>query len=244
MIQAARKKTNVQLEGKLYPFQFIEYANTVNVLKSIFGGFEYPIWPFLKLTTGTILDVGANIGATALFFAAHCPQASLLAFEPSRVNFELLQANTASVANVRCFPHGIYDRECTARLFHGLEAHSHDSVSANVLSSPDWEEVRLRPLSSVIVEEGIESIALLKVDTEGCEVPILRDVEPFLDRIRAIFLEFHSENDRLEIDQLLRGRFLLWRGRIVSPHRGVLCYAAREMVPADLEGAQIQRPCI
>jgi FkbM family methyltransferase len=42
-----------------------------------------------------ILDAGANIGASTLFFSLHFPKAHILALEPAPDNFELLRAKVA-----------------------------------------------------------------------------------------------------------------------------------------------------
>src|SRR4051812_16185801 len=41
-----------------------------------------------------IIDAGANIGASAVYFGCTFPAAHIVAIEPARSNFELLQANT------------------------------------------------------------------------------------------------------------------------------------------------------
>ena len=82
----------------------------------------------------------------------------------------------------------------------------------------------------MIAEHGISRIGLLKLDTEGSEVPILRDLEDFLDRIDAVFLEYHSEADRLEIDRILSSRFDLCKATIDLVHRGTLAYVAKAII--------------
>lgn len=50
-----------------------------------------------------ILDAGANIGASAVFFGVHFPRAHIVALEPAADNFELLRANTAGLdVDARC----------------------------------------------------------------------------------------------------------------------------------------------
>ncbi len=49
-----------------------------------------------------IFDLGGNIGLSALMFAARYPMARIVAVEPDRDNFELLERNTRGYDNVRC----------------------------------------------------------------------------------------------------------------------------------------------
>ena len=48
-----------------------------------------------------IVDCGANIGATTLYFSTHIPNATVIAIEPERSNFELLVKNMADRANTK-----------------------------------------------------------------------------------------------------------------------------------------------
>lgn len=49
-----------------------------------------------------ILDLGANIGLSSLYFSKNFPQAHVLAVEPSPDNFDLLRANLAGRERVQC----------------------------------------------------------------------------------------------------------------------------------------------
>ncbi|MCP6036985.1 FkbM family methyltransferase, partial [Klebsiella pneumoniae] len=50
--------------------------------------------------TPLIIDCGANIGCSALFFAREFPAAKLVAVEPERNNVEMIRKNCASLNNV------------------------------------------------------------------------------------------------------------------------------------------------
>ncbi len=43
-----------------------------------------------------VLDCGANIGLSVIYLKKICPTATIIAFEPDKNNFELLQKNIAS----------------------------------------------------------------------------------------------------------------------------------------------------
>ena len=53
--------------------------------------------------TPLIVDVGAHIGAAAVYFACSFPAARLIAIEPEHHNFELLRTNTIGLP-VECLP--------------------------------------------------------------------------------------------------------------------------------------------
>jgi hypothetical protein len=134
------------------------------------------------------------------------------------------------LANVRLFNCGLYDRDCQAKLYQGVESSATNSIFPSAHNTGGYEIVTLRRASSFLAEQAVSHITLLKLATEGAEVPILRDLDPWLDRVDAVALEFHSEEDRLEIDCLLSGRFCLVQGKVHSLHRGILVYVGKEIL--------------
>jgi hypothetical protein len=63
---------------------------------------------FRCFAKGTILDIGANIGCTALAFSSMAEIAH--AFEPSPTTFALLSSNTAVASNVILHNYGLGER--------------------------------------------------------------------------------------------------------------------------------------
>ena len=71
---------------------------------------------------------------------------------------------------------------------------------------------------------------MLKVDTEGCEVPIFASLLERLGGVKVIYLEYHSEADRRELDAMLSPTHQLFFGRLVGDS-GELLYLAHHLVP-------------
>ncbi|MBW3570025.1 MAG: FkbM family methyltransferase [Gemmatimonadetes bacterium] len=69
-------------------------------------------------------------------------------------------------------------------------------------------ECRLRPLSAVIREEGVERIDLLKIDVQKAEMDVLRGIDDeHWPGIRQIVMEVHDLDGRLaEVERLLEAR--------------------------------------
>ena len=88
----------------------------------------------------------------------------------------------------------------------------------------------------------MRAIDVLKVDTEGCELPILRSIAELLPSIPVIYVEYHSEDDRREIDRMLGDTHVVVAGHVFQIHRGELTYVARGAFPsaeALAEGAVV-----
>lgn len=182
-----------------------------------------------------IMDVGANVGLAAAYLRLCCPEAEIHCFEPAPEPLEFLRTNAKQIGNCTVHPFGLHARDETATMYRGSTGTATTSLFHHNYSSDDRFSVPLRDAYSAFQEvlQG-RNIDILKLDTEGCELPILTRARSFLDNARLVYVEFHSEPDRRAIDELLCGSHTLWRAAISSPHRGLLTYALRSALPERL----------
>ena len=203
-----------------------------SILAQILKGKTYPIIDFIG-EVGTVLDVGANIGAFAIFSSLMYPGAKVHALEPAAEPFWLLEENARQFANIDVYNTGLFSKDCTMPLYKG----DIDSVTASVghsrHNSTLSEVVALRAADRWMRENGLDTPDILKVDTEGCEIGILESLREWLPEIKVLYLEYHSENDRRAIDGLLRDSHVLLAGTVHAPHRGEFTYVARNAFPTD-----------
>ncbi len=188
----------------------------------------------------TIVDVGANIGASVLYFASNFPDARIVAFEPFGDSYELLRRNTEDLPEVSTFNFGLYDRDVRMPMHIGTQDSVTNSVGRSCLAWPNRRvEVELREAGSALRAQGLTAIDILKLDTEGCELPILRALVGLLSSTAVIYVEWHSEGDRWELDRMLAPTHALFRGTVHSPHRGEFCYVLRDRVPEGVHDMAI-----
>ena len=112
--------------------------------------------------------------------------------------------NTAEMSNVYCHRFGLFSEDRTVTLHDGSLDSGMASIAPNPLTLEQGQQVELRSIADWLDETRPPSVDVLKVDTEGCEVPILRGLGERLASIAVVYVEYHSESDRREIDQLLR----------------------------------------
>jgi FkbM family methyltransferase len=233
-------QVTVVCNGEARPFYLFDTPLGRRVFEEVVTGKSYPLQPSFG-EVQTILDVGANVGAASLYFALNYPHARVLAFEPEPQSYALLARNTQGLPRVEAYNFGLADEDRRALLYLGRQ----DSVTNSVCSSPENTgasvEVELREARTVLAEQGVEAVDILKLDTEGCEVPILRSLVGLLPRLGVVFVEYHDEEDRREIDRMLGGTHVLFQGRVLAPHRGEFCYLARSRLPPGFRGGQIQK---
>ena len=154
----------------------------------------------------TIVDVGANVGASALFWRARYPAAHLLCFEPAAGNFALLSQNLAGYASTECFNEGLGSADAQLELIASPGAGNEGGWSLYQRCQKGGEErqrVTIRRSGARLAELGVRAIDVLKVDTEGHEREVLRGLEPeILDRTKYITGELHGEKDFALLDWL------------------------------------------
>jgi FkbM family methyltransferase len=133
-----------------------------------------------------ILDCGANVGVSCLFFSRRFPEAKITAFEPDPKIFAYLQGNLASggCRNVELLAQAVWSENTTLRFqSEGADAGRVDAGGGKGLI--EIPAVRLRDFLTGPVD-------LLKLDIEGAETVVLKDIAPNLHWVRHLFVEYHS----------------------------------------------------
>lgn len=149
-----------------------------------------------------IMDVGANVGQSALRFASQFPQSTIYALEPFQAAFEALCLNLKSFPNVRPFrlaagsqngPRSALRNEEVASQVNSLVDHR----QAMLADKGTAETIELVTLDDFCHQNGIASIDLLKTDTEGYDLEVLKGGTKLLDqgRIKAIICEVGVSGD-------------------------------------------------
>lgn len=136
-----------------------------------------------------ILDCGANIGASVLWFAARYPGASIVAIEPAPDNFDLLARNCKGLdAELRHAAIGAADG--TAHL--SIEGRAAYGYQTNFQG--DGLQVQVVSLRSILASFPASTYTpfLLKVDIEGAEQHLFSADHGLLDRFPIILFEPHD----------------------------------------------------
>jgi FkbM family methyltransferase len=141
-----------------------------------------------------MFDIGANVGQTVDALLALFPSANIHAFEPGRAAFKSLTATHSGLRNVHLNNFGLGSASGMGTFF----TNSKSDMSSFLPLGPDgWGEITDRPevnistVDAYCSENGIQSLDLLKSDTQGFELEILKGSKRMLNegRIRLIYLE-------------------------------------------------------
>jgi FkbM family methyltransferase len=155
----------------------------------------------------TVLDIGANVGATALYFARLFPNARIYAFEPAPDNFAVLSRNIANSDRIRGFNFGLGAEDAELELFHSDNPVNFGGYSLHPAGSDTSKKIRIRirNAAAVLSELSLEKIDIVKVDTEGAEYDILTAFpERILQTAKYVTGELHGNKDFALLEYLSR----------------------------------------
>jgi len=134
-----------------------------------------------------IIDAGANIGASAVYFALAFPQALIVAIEPEAENFRLLQRNTEGL-RVHCLQAALASSPGKAKVIDPGEGHwgyrteqAADGAGIPCVTIPEICDMA-RPHFPFIV----------KIDIEGAEGDVFSRNTAWVARTPIIIVELHD----------------------------------------------------
>jgi len=152
-----------------------------------FGAYwYYDLKYFLKeKTLETVFDVGANVGQTAELITQHFPDSTTYSFEPVPRTFDLLTERMKPFANVKPVNIAFGDQAGQAEILTiPFSERNTLLVNRREKKASDTEEemvtVNIDTVAHFCLQKNIESINLLKIDTEGFEINVLKGSEKLL----------------------------------------------------------------
>jgi FkbM family methyltransferase len=165
-------------------------------LSSVAATVEHDSLP-LRRDLRTVFDVGANRGQFSLYSLARFPSARIFAFEPipdAALHLEKLFENENQV-QVMPFALGNSEGEVDMHLSAKEDSSSLLPVGERQITLfPGTDEVgtvraQVRRLDNVLAERNFEAPALLKVDVQGFELPVLQGAEQSLRLFDQVLVE-------------------------------------------------------
>jgi FkbM family methyltransferase len=144
-----------------------------------------------------VLDVGANIGMTALALSQICPRGQVAAIEPVPHTFHYLQRNVAQAdsGNIKIFNFALGSREGLA-LMQGHPSNLACSFIADnytILASDHFShKITVKRLDEAFCELSLDRLDFMKVDVEGFELEVFAGAKKILATYKPIvFLEMN-----------------------------------------------------
>lgn len=149
-----------------------------------------------------IIDAGANIGLTSVYFARKYPRALIVAIEPEGTNYRQLCDNTRDHPSVTCLHAALWGEDKQIQLVDpGLGHWGFMTAEAGAVASgvsaalPTGQSVQALSVETLIKRFAIDRIDIFKIDIEGAELELFSASAAWIDCVDSIIIELH---DRLK----------------------------------------------
>jgi FkbM family methyltransferase len=163
----------------------LHHPHDMFTVNEVFCREDYAAGPNVR----TVVDIGSNIGLSALYFLTRTPRSRVWCFEPVPRNVERLRHNLAQLAGRWDVAEvAVADRAGTVR-FGTEESGRYGAIGRSGGREIVVECLSVNDVLAGVLEE-VEHIDVLKIDTEGAELATANAIRPeYLDRIDLIYLE-------------------------------------------------------
>ena len=176
--------------------EILEIKNKLGTIKLLHGAqngdpigvFFEEVYKMFPVKDQTIIDVGANIGDSSIYFALKGAK-KIIAIEPFPANYELAKKNI-ELNNLQ----KIIDIDlagCSNKSGYLTVDNKKSGGGASLTSSIKGTEIPLFNLENILKQNNLDS-AILKMDCEGCEYDsILKTDNEIMRKFSTIIIEYH-----------------------------------------------------
>jgi FkbM family methyltransferase len=138
-----------------------------------------------------ILDCGANIGLSTIFFKQIYPKAIIICFEPDPKIYELLKynLNQFNYDDIQIFNSAVWVRD------EKLIFESDKSWGGKIVDKNNGKTISI---DAINLNKYLDSkVDFLKIDIEGAEYEVIKNCSDLiLKNVKNIFFEWHSFSDK------------------------------------------------
>ena len=141
-----------------------------------------------------IVDAGANIGLSSIYFANRFPQARIIAIEPEMTNFALLKRNIGGYPKILATHIALWNENTELDIVDpgygkwGFRTRSNTTGD----STKACGKVRALTVDRIMDEHGFDFIDILKMDIEGAEKEVFEDASKWITKVGVLIIELHD----------------------------------------------------
>jgi len=212
--------------GKWADFMLRENTNDENTIQAVFKEDEYHLFSLPVRDGGVVVDIGGHIGTFSVLAALMHPTAKVYTYEPCAENYELI-CETLAInklqRQVQANLKAVWKKEEEViTIFFGDETAFGTEHRFNCSHFQGWGktdkdrkfDIETVSLHSILEDNKIERVDVLKIDCEGSEYEIFKHAsKKDLNKIDYIIGEYHNtqkppmQDPRGELLKCLKGLF-------------------------------------
>lgn len=199
----------------------IEIADAPSFFSMYREIFKKEIYKFKSETKKPyIIDCGANIGLSVIYFKNLYPEAEIIGFEPDKRIFDMLKNNIKSFDfnNVQIIQKALWNKEGETRF-------SSEGADAGRLADKNETTNPTTVMTTSLRSYLGKPVDFLKIDIEGAETVVMEDCADLLINVKNLFVEYHSFGDKEQKLDILLGilkkagfRYYIYNFGVLSHH--------------------------
>ncbi len=175
----------------------------LRVFKQIFLDQVYYFFPE-DFDPKIIVDAGANVGFSSIWFADKFPNSKIISIEPEANNFLLLEKNIKNYKNIIPLNSGLWYKDGFLDLVSGTTG-SWGFETIEKTKNLDSNTVKSVSINTICREFEIDSIDLLKIDIEGAETDLFSNhPQEWLNKVKILMIETHERKRKGSTDLIFR----------------------------------------
>lgn len=148
--------------------------------------FKYPV------KAKIIIDGGANIGLASIAFKSIFPEATIIAIEPDKENFEQLNKNLQPYSKINTLNKGIWNKKSIVRVTDKYKVGKWGMVTEEI-QAETGDSVETVTIDEILKLYNIDKIDILKLDIETAEREVFSSgYESWLPKVKIIVIELHD----------------------------------------------------
>ena len=186
-------EVTIATPGVKHPVHLRLRTSDVGVFRQVLVTREYDA-EFRK-NPCVIIDAGANIGLTSVFYANKYPDATIISVEPESSNFEILKKNTELYPNITAVHAALWKGNGQISVVDPGQGH----YGFRTVESADAARPanRRNPVPSVTVDHlmevyGLKFVDILKIDIEASEKEVFENSAGWIERVGVVVVELHD----------------------------------------------------
>lgn len=188
-LDLSNKETNIydfKIVGKVFPLTLRTFRGDIDILYEVFWRKSYSIYKqYFDKEPEVIIDLGAHIGLTSIYFALKYPNARIWSIEVSKESYDLLTTNTLPFPNITCINAAAYPED-------GIVNFGNNQISYNQSISESGLPTKALSMTTLMKTYDLNEVDLMKIDIEGGEIELLGKNNSWLDTVRSIIIELHT----------------------------------------------------
>lgn len=174
-----------------YPNEY-EFHKTYD---DIFKGHQYYV-EFDTLTP-KIIDCGGHVGLATLYFKSLYPDADITVFEPHPNLLPYLHKNIEknTLQSIKVIEKAVWKEDGTITLYTDPDEQAPWLSTTSVIDHAWTMREQTKPIQVEAVRLSSyinKPIDLLKIDIEGAETEVIKEIQPKLKFVKHLFIEFHA----------------------------------------------------